>query len=140
MKLSPEARAVVESDALAHLVTLGADGRAHMTCAWVGLEDEEIVLGTLSDQKKLRNMRRDARVSLSIATDRINEWGLTEYLVVNGTARVTEGGAPELLQRLAHTYLGPDVTFPAMPNPPDGFVTRIAVDSVGGMGPWRAAE
>ena len=29
------------------------------------------------------------------------------------TARITEGGAAELLQRLARPYLGPDVRFPA---------------------------
>jgi hypothetical protein len=31
----------------------------------------------------------------------------TQYLVIYGTARITEGGAPELLQELARTYLGP---------------------------------
>jgi hypothetical protein len=60
-------------------------------------------------------------------------------MVVNGTARVTEGGAPELLQRLARTYLGPDVVFPAVPDPPPGFVTRITPRSVGGIGPWRGS-
>jgi hypothetical protein len=75
---------------------------------------------------------------VSIATDKVNEWGLTEYLVVDGSARVTEGGAPELLQRLAHVYLGPEVKFPAMPDPPPGFVTRITPESIGGIGPWRA--
>ena len=64
------------------------------------------------------------------------EVGRVEYLVIYGRARVTEGGAPELLQRLAHTYLGPDVTFPPMPDPPPGFVTRIDVDRVCGVGPW----
>jgi PPOX class probable F420-dependent enzyme len=138
MELTNAARELLESGTLAHLVTLEADGRPNVTCAWVGLEDDEIVIGTLSDQRKLRNMRRDPRVTLSLATTKVNEWGLTEYLVVNGRARVTEGGAPELLQRLAHTYLGPDVTFPAMPNPPAGYVTRITVESLGGIGPWRA--
>jgi hypothetical protein len=38
--------------------------------------------------------------------------GLTEYLVIYGTARITEGGAAGLLQRLARTYLGPDVRSP----------------------------
>jgi PPOX class probable F420-dependent enzyme len=138
MELPAAARALVDSGALAHLVTLEADGRPHVTCAWVGVEDGAIVIGTLSDQRKLRNIRRDPRVALSIATTNVNEWGLTEYLVVNGTARVTAGGAPELLQRLARTYLGPDVTFPAMPDPPPGFVTRITVESIGGIGPWSA--
>ena len=138
MELNDAARAVVESGALAHLVTLEGDGRPNVTCAWVGLEDGEIVIGTLSDQRKLRNIRRDPRVSVSIATDKVNEWGLTEYLVVDGSARVTEGGAPELLQRLAHVYLGPEVKFPAMPDPPPGIVTRITPESIGGIGPWRA--
>jgi PPOX class probable F420-dependent enzyme len=138
MELNGPARALLESDALAHLVTLEADGRPNVTCAWVGLEGDEIVIGTLSDQRKLRNMRRDPRVSVSIATSNVNEWGLTEYMVVEGSARVTEGGAPELLQRLAHTYLGPDVTFPAIPDPPPGFVTRISPEKIGGIGPWRA--
>lgn len=62
---------------------------------------------------------------------------LREYLVVNGTARITEGGAAELLQRLAHTYLGPEVVFPGMPDPPPGYVTRIRVERLSGVGSWR---
>jgi hypothetical protein len=96
------------------------------------------VFGTLPDQRKLQNLRRDPRIALSLQSDRVNEWGLREYLVINGTARITEGGAPELLQRLAHTYLGPEVVFPAMPNPPPGFVTRVRVDRITGIGPWRS--
>ena len=75
---------------------------------------------------------------MTIHGHEINRWGLQEYLVLEGIARITEGGAPELLQRLAHTYLGPDVVFPAMPNPPPGFVTRIRIQRVRGVGNWLA--
>ena len=136
MALHPEARALLESDAVAHIVTVNPDGSPQVTLAWVGLEGDEIVFATLPDQRKLRNLRRDPRVALSVETTRVNEWGLREYLVVHGTARVTEGGGPDLLQRLAHTYLGPEVVFPGMPNPPPGFVTRIIPEAVGGVGPW----
>ena len=34
--------------------------------------------------------------------------GLTEYAVLYGEARIQEGGAPELLQRLAEVYIGPE--------------------------------
>ncbi|HET9724769.1 MAG TPA: PPOX class F420-dependent oxidoreductase [Actinomycetota bacterium] len=134
----PEAaRALLESDAVAHVVTLNEDGSPQVTAAWVGVEGDEIVLATIPDQRKLRNLRRDPRVALSIPSTSVNDWGLLEYLVVYGTARVTEGGAPEVLQRLAHTYLGPDVTFPPMPDPPPGFVTRITPGRFGGVGPWN---
>jgi PPOX class probable F420-dependent enzyme len=136
--LSEAARELLESAALAHVATLDDDGRPHVTMAWVGLQDEDIVFGTLPDQRKLRNIRRDPRVTVSIETDRRNEIGLTEYLVVYGIAAVTEGGAPELLQELAYTYIGPNVKFPPMPDPPPGYVTRIRPQRVGGVGPWKA--
>src|SRR5512145_3262420 len=138
MGVLPEsARVVLESDALAHLVTLNADGSPQVTCVWVGLDGDEIVSAHLSDaQQKLKNVRRDPRVSLSIEGTDVQPPGLKQYLVVHGRARLEEGGAPELLQRLAHVYLGPDVTFPPMPDPPPGFVMRIAVERFGGVGPW----
>jgi PPOX class probable F420-dependent enzyme len=130
------ARRVLESDALAHLATVEADGAPQMSCVWVGLDGDEIVFASLGPRRKIDNIRRDPRVTLSLQTDHINEIGLREYLVVHGRARVEEGGAPELLQRLAHTYLGPDVRFPPMDDPPPGMVVRIAVDRLGGVGPW----
>jgi PPOX class probable F420-dependent enzyme len=134
--LGPEAKAVIESNALAHVVTLDHDGRPHVTLAWAGLEGDQIVMATLLDQRKLKNLRRDPRVTLSFETDRMNDFGLTEYLVVHGRAEVVPGGGPELLQRLAYVYIGPGVKFPPMPDPPPGFVTRITVERVSGVGPW----
>ncbi len=136
-RLSDAALELLASDAVATVATLDPDGSPHLSVAWVGIEDGEIVIGTLSDQRKLRNLRRDPRIAVTVQSEHINDWGLREYLVINGSARITEGGAPELLQRLARTYLGPDVRFPAMPDPPPGYVTRIRVERVTGIGPWR---
>lgn len=135
--LPQAARDLLESDAVAHVVTLDEDGGPQVTAAWVGLDGDEIVFATLPDQRKLKNLRRDPRIALSIPSTTTNEWGLLEYLVLYGTARVTEGGASEVLQRLAHTYLGPDVIFPGMPNPPPGYVTKITLEHLGGVGPWN---
>jgi PPOX class probable F420-dependent enzyme len=131
-----EARALVESSALAHLVTLEADGRPQVSCVWVGMEGDDIVFSSLGPRRKLDNIRRDPRVALSIESTAINAIGLREYLVVHGTARVEEGGGPELLQRLAHTYIGPDAKFPPMPDPPPGVVVHIVPERLGGVGPW----
>ena len=134
------ARAVLESDALAHLVTLQPDGRPQVTVVWVGLDGDEIVMAHIPENRKIHNIRNDGRVALSLETDNQNAMGLTEYLVVNGTARITEGGAPELLQHLAHTYIGPDAVFPPGDpgSMPPGFITRITVDRIGGVGPWTS--
>ncbi len=137
MRVPDEARRILESDSPAHVTTIDPDGRPQTTLAWVGLEGDEVVFATLPDQRKLRNLRRDPRITISIQTERVTPYGLHEYLVIYGTARVTDGGGPEVLQRLAHTYLGPDVTFPPMPDPPPGFVTRVTVDRLGGVGPWN---
>jgi PPOX class probable F420-dependent enzyme len=136
VEIPPEAREVLESDRLAHLVTLNPDGSPQVSCVWVGLEGDEIVSGHLGTWQKVRNVERDPRVALSIEAKGTNELGLQEYLVVHGRARIQEGGAPELLQRLARTYIGPDAVFPPMPDPQPGFVLRITVERLGGVGPW----
>jgi PPOX class probable F420-dependent enzyme len=131
-----DARVLVESDRIAHMATINPDGWPQVTCVWVGLDGDEIVSGHLPRNQKVKNVERDPRVVISIEGAADNEVGLREYLVVRGHARVEEGGAPELLQELAHVYLGPDVTFPAMDDPPPGYVIRTTPERIGGVGPW----
>jgi PPOX class probable F420-dependent enzyme len=136
--LPDSAREVLESDGLAHLVTLNPDGSPQVTCVWIGLEGDEIVCAHLGRFQKVKNIERDPRVTLSVEAPGENAIGMKHYLVVHGKARITEGGAPELLQKLAATYVGPGVKFPPMPEPPPGVVTRITPERVGGMGPWAS--
>lgn len=133
----PEAvRRVIAGGPLAHVTTLTPSGAPHVSLAWIGLDGDEVVFGTLNDQGKLRNIRRDPRVAISFHTAKTNPYGLAEYAVLHGRARVVPGGAAALLQRLARVYLGPDVVFPPMADPPAGFVTRLTVERVAGIGPW----
>ncbi len=139
MLLPESVRALLESDALAHLVTLNRDGTPQVSCVWVGLDGDEIVSAHLrATQQKVRNVQREPRVALSVEGTAVHPPGLKEYLVVHGTARIEEGGAPELLQRLAHVYLGPDVKFPPMDDPPAGVTLRITPERLGGVGPWMS--
>jgi hypothetical protein len=61
--------------------------------------------------------------------------GLDNYLVINGRARVTQGGVPELLNRLAQIYIAPGATF-ALHGTPEGYITHTTPDSIHGIGPW----
>jgi len=137
MELSESVRSALTAGNLAHLVTLEPDGSPQVSLVWVGLDDGEIVAAHLGVWRKVANMQRNPRVVLSMETGGQAANGLAEYLVVHGLARITEGGAPELSRRLAHVYLGPDIKWPPMDNPPPGYVTRIVPQRIGGLGPWR---
>jgi PPOX class probable F420-dependent enzyme len=132
MQLPASVRSAIEACPIAHVVTLGPDGRPQITLAWVGLEGDEVVIGTMFDQAKLRNIRRDPRVAISFETGGRASSGLNAYFVLHGRARITDGGAPQLLQRLAYGYIAPDVVFPPSPDPPAGWVTRITVERISG--------
>jgi PPOX class probable F420-dependent enzyme len=136
-KLNAAARKLIESGALAHLVTLNPDGSPQVAVVWMGFDGDTLVSGHLAaGQLKLANIRRDRRVSVSFESGTKNPHGLHEHLIVHGHADVTEGGAPELLARLAKTYIAPDAVFPPMPNPPAGHIIRITITRIGGMGDW----
>jgi PPOX class probable F420-dependent enzyme len=135
MTLPDSAKELIRAGALGHLVTNSPSGSPQVSCVWV--EGDELLTAHLNPRlRKLENVRRDPRVAVSFEGTRIRPPGLREYVVVHGRATIEEGGAPELLQDLARVYLGPDVRFPAMDDPPAGVRMRIAVERVSGIGPW----
>lgn len=130
---------LIRAGALGHLVTMNADGSPQVTCVWVGIDGDDLLTGHLNPrQQKVKNVAREPRVVVSFEGTEIQPPGLRQYAVVHGTATVEEDGAPELLQELAHVYLGPEVRFPPMENPPPGVRLRIRVERVGGIGPWAS--
>jgi PPOX class probable F420-dependent enzyme len=130
---------LIRSGALGHLVTMNADGSPQVTCVWVGIDGDDLLTAHLNpEQQKVKNVARNPHVVISFEGSEIQPPGLRHHAVVHGTATVEEGGAPELLQELAHVYLGPDVRFPPMDNPPPGVRLRIKVERVRGIGPWAA--
>ena len=110
--------------------------------------DTEVILHLLARSRKPRIVDRfiDAiralEALLAEAGLAVGEEGagfLDQVLLhteVEQPALARRGGAPELLQELAYTYLGPDAKYPPMPDPPPGFVTRITPERFKGTGSW----
>ena len=137
MPLPDSAKELIRGGALGHLVTNGDDGTPQVTCVWVAVDGDDLLTAHLNPrQRKLQNVRRDPRVAISFEGSELQPPGLKQYVVAHGRATIEEGGAAELLQELAHVYLGPDVRFPRMDDPPPGVRLRIAVEGVTGIGPW----
>ena len=137
VEIPESAQELIRSAPLGHLVTVNADGSPHVTIVWVDVQDGDLAIGKLMADQKVKNLGRDPRVAISFEGGGA-ENGMRHYLVIEGTARVEDGGAPELLQHLAGRYIGPGVKFPPMDNPPDGFTIRITPEKIRGMGPWAS--
>jgi len=139
VEIPQSVRELIAEAPLAHLTTLNSSGGPQVTVVWVGIENEEFVIGHLAVHQKVKNIRRDPRVALSMLSGKTNAQGLREYLVIYGNARVTEGGAVDLLRRLGPLYLGPKADYPppAMRNIP-GYITRITPARFAGIGPWAS--
>ena len=136
MELHPELRAAIDEGVHGHLVTIDPDGRPQVSMVWLGRAGDELVTAHLAAGRKLRNIERDPRVAVSFEMPGTAGPGLSRYAVCHGTARVTEGGGPELLQALAPRFLGAGVKFPPMDDPPPGRIIHITVERVTGAGPW----
>jgi PPOX class probable F420-dependent enzyme len=134
--LTDEVRRALIAGRLGHLTTLNADGSPQVSVVWIGLDGDDIVVGHLMGGRKVTNIAQDGRVALTVEAEGANPVGMTNYLIVHGSAHLTEGGAPELLQRLAGIYVGPGVKFPPFDDPPPGHVIHITPQRIGGVGPW----
>jgi PPOX class probable F420-dependent enzyme len=133
------ARALLETGPLAHIVTLNADGTPHVTLAWAGVDGDRIVWSSFFDQRKLDNLRRDPRITLSFQAHESGGERLHPYVVISGRAEITPGGALEVMDRLAEFYLGPGKQYPWR-DPPQGFTVHVDVERVYGQGSWKGEE
>jgi hypothetical protein len=107
---------------------------------WVIVKDDEILFGSDRDSWKVRNLRRDPEVVLSIEDDTRNEHGFQRHLVVRGRAAIEEGANPGLMDRLAKKYAGLDRHPLALRDSPTAVTVKVAIDRISGVGPWLDAE
>ena len=141
MKVDDSVRNFIGAGVDATLVTLNPDGSPQVSLVWMALQStpdgDELVSAHLSDTyRKVRNIRRDGRVVVTIVGHRRPQDPVTPYLVVTGTARIVEGGAPDLLTALNAVMAPENIgNFPP-PGAPPGFLTRIRITKIGGVGPW----
>jgi PPOX class probable F420-dependent enzyme len=87
---------------LADLVTLMADGAPHVAPVWYSWDGESYVVLAEPSTVKIRNIRGDARVAMSIASRQAPY----SYVLVQGKATITETDTDALLFELAYRYMG----------------------------------
>jgi PPOX class probable F420-dependent enzyme len=121
---------ILEKKGFAHLATLMPDGSPQVTPVWYEYDGECLVVNSARGRRKDLNMRRDARVALSIQ-DPDNPY---RYLEVRGkVVEVTEDGADAHIDKLANRYLGVD-TYPYRTAKEVRVIYRIAPERTSAMG------
>jgi PPOX class probable F420-dependent enzyme len=87
------------------LGTLMPDGRPQVTPVWVEYDGQHIIVNSEVKRAKIRNVKRDPRVSLAVA----NQENPYQYLEIRGkVVDMTTEGAFEGIDMLAKKYLGQD--------------------------------
>jgi PPOX class probable F420-dependent enzyme len=123
----------------ATMITIDPDGSPQAALVWVGRDGDELLIGVEQKHRKTRNLRRDPRITLVVQDDRISPRGLTQYLVVRGTAKLERDPQryKELMDRLSQKYLGRD-EFPFWNEDvaAGATVVRVVADQLTGEGPW----
>src|SRR3954453_15773546 len=85
------------------VATLMPDGSPQMTQTWVDTDGTHVLVNTVDGHQKVRNIERDPRVALNVADPE----DPSRYSEVRGrVVDVTEEGAREHIDELAHRYLG----------------------------------
>ena len=85
--------------------TLMPDGSPQTTPVWVDYKNGEVWVNSALGRQKDKNVRRDARVAVSIQ-DPDNPY---RYVEVRGKVKeITEAGADEHIDAMAKKYLGQD--------------------------------
>jgi PPOX class probable F420-dependent enzyme len=136
ISLSAPAQALLGTDAVAHVWTSNPNGSPQVSVVWVIVEDDQIVFGADAASRKVRNLRANPRVVLSVEDDVRNHKGYQHHLVAHGRATVDPGPDPALMDRLAHKYLGLSRHPLALRDSATSVVVRVDVDRISGIGPW----
>jgi PPOX class probable F420-dependent enzyme len=72
-ELTENARTKLSAPNFAYLATVMDDGSPHVSPVWCDVEGDRILLNTAAGRLKVRNIRRDPRIALSVA-DKDNQY------------------------------------------------------------------
>ncbi len=133
--LPDSARALLELTVYGHVVTRNPNGSPQVTMVWVEADGGDLLFNTGEGRQKVRNLRRDPQIIVSVQ----NTENPQQYLLVHGRATISSEGADAQVDRLAKKYLGVD-SYPARRPDEQRLMVRVAIERIGGSGPWVAAS
>jgi PPOX class probable F420-dependent enzyme len=121
-----DAKHLMHEKTFAHVATLMADGSPQVSPVWVDEVDGMVVFNTAEGRLKPENLRRDARLAISIT----NSENPYESLLIRGKAvELTQEGADEHIDALAKRYMGVD-EYPLREPGEERLIVKVEPDKV----------
>ncbi len=103
--LNDKAKALLDKPKqFATISTIEPDGRPQSSVVWYVRDGDDVLVSTVADRRKHKNMVRDPRVTL-LVYDAENPY---EYVEIRGRVQMTTEGGRELIDDLARAYMGAD--------------------------------
>ena len=114
---------------ITYLATLMPDGSPQLTQTWVDTDGEFVIINTVDGHQKVRNIRRDPRVAVTVADPN----DTSRFVQLRGeVVRETTDGAVEHIDVLSQRYNG--IPYPWYGGRDQVRITLyIRVDKVGGL-------
>jgi PPOX class probable F420-dependent enzyme len=105
-ELTAEARQLLEARNMAHLATLMNDGSPHVSPVWISVEGDRLAIFSAQENLKIRNLRRDGRVGISVCDER-NPY---RSVIIRGRVGQELHGedAIQIMDRMSNRYIGRD--------------------------------
>jgi PPOX class probable F420-dependent enzyme len=130
MKLTDKAKNLIDAKSFAHVATLNKDGSLQVSPVWVERDGDTVIINSEQKRKKVRNLKRDGRVALSIQNPD-NDY---QYVEIRGKVKeiTTEGGF-EGIDRLSAKYTGQE-KYPGNAPGDVRVVIKIEAEHIAGMG------
>lgn len=119
--LSDSARKILNAPSLGILATLNPDGSPQTSVVWVGTDGDDVVISSQAGRRKVVNLERDPRASLSV----IDGSDAERYVEIRGLATVSEDEGRRLAVTLAEKYEGEGGGEAYLQLPPD--VVRVTI-------------
>ena len=102
MILDEKAQALLKGVNFAHIATIRKDGSPQVSPVWVDFDGTYIIVNSEEKRAKVRNLKRDPRVSLSI-TDSSNPYSYVQ--IAGRVVEITREGGAEGIDKLAQKYI-----------------------------------
>lgn len=103
MKITKEARTLIQGKNFANVATINADGSPQVTPVWIDSDGDLIFVNTTNKRLKWKNTKRDPRIALSVF-DQNDPY--RRILVKGKVVEITKKGADGHIDKLSLKYTG----------------------------------